>query len=127
MWFTPSAAVSTLARTLRSISTADRPRVRMCLTSSRVNRPLGTVSLLPRRSSACWPFDAAMMTSEPLGGSMRVSVEPGAIERPAEVSRSGSSRQASMMMSEKRARWFSSSVSFSSDWPLRSMTRLSVA
>ena len=45
-----------------------------------------------------------MMIIEPLGGSMRPSAEPPGNDRPAVVSRKGSSRQASMMISEKRAR-----------------------
>jgi hypothetical protein len=125
LWFTASAAVSTLLRTCCSISTADKPRTRMCRISSRVNRPLGTGSAARRRSSACCTLEAAMMTGEPLGGSMRESVEPGMIERPVAVARSGSSQQASTITSEKRARWFSSSVSRSSEVPLRSMTRTS--
>ena len=105
------------------MSAADSPGVRICFISSRVKRPLGTLSSSDRRSSACWPLDAAMMIMLPLGGSMRPSAEPGGSERPAVVSRNGSSRQASMMMSEKRARLFRSSTSCSSDRPSRTMAR----
>ena len=67
-----------------------------------------------------------MMIIVPLGGSMRDSPDPAGSERPAVVSRKGSSRQASTMTSEKRARLFRSSTTDSSDSPLREMARSSV-